>query len=75
MALVKITAASNKLFNTEELAVILNVSEKTVRAMCRSGVIRAIKLPGGRTWRVPEDEVARLVRGERQQEEGQAEAS
>lgn len=73
MAIVKITTASNKLLNTEEVAEALNISEKTVRAMCREGLIKAIKLPGGRTWRVPEDEVVRLVRGDHQPREEQEE--
>lgn len=67
MTLVQNSTAS-KLLNTDEVASALNVSEKTVRAMCRSGVIRGMKLPGSRTWKIREDELARLLSGESYQE-------
>ncbi len=51
------------MYTVKELAIMLNVSQSTVRRMIYKGQIKAVRLPTG-TLRIPEDEVARLLRPE-----------
>jgi excisionase family DNA binding protein len=46
-------------FTAAGLADYLKVSAQTVRAWIRDGKVRAIKF--GRSWRIPSDEVKRIV--------------
>lgn len=48
-----------KPFDVSEAAHTLNLAEGTVREMCRSGEIKAVKV--GRAWRIPAAEMARLT--------------
>lgn len=51
-----------RLLTPEETAEILGMSPKTVRDWCRAGYIKAMKVGKAGLWRVPEDELERLVR-------------
>lgn len=51
-----------RLLTPEETAEILGMSPKTVRDWCRAGYIKAMKVGKAGLWRVPEDELDRLVR-------------
>jgi excisionase family DNA binding protein len=46
-------------YTPEELARLLRVSEETIRRKCRKKEIEARKL--GRVWRIPREEVLKLV--------------
>ena len=50
-----------RLLTPEETAEILGMSPKTVRDWCRAGYIKAMKVGKAGLWRVPEDELDRLV--------------
>lgn len=55
---------TEKLYRVKEVALLLNVSQETVRRMIRKGQIKAVRLPTG-TIRIPESEVIRLLGGEK----------
>ncbi|MDG7035786.1 MAG: helix-turn-helix domain-containing protein [Nitrososphaerota archaeon] len=54
---------TGRLYTVKEISIMLNVSQSTIRRMIYKGQIKAVKLPSG-TIRIPEDEVARLLRPE-----------
>lgn len=43
------------LLTTAQAAALGLGTERSVRRMCESGTIKAVKLPGARTWRVNRD--------------------
>ena len=47
----------------EEVAERLRVDVRTVHQWLREGDLRGFKLPGGRHWRIPIEEVERIERG------------
>lgn len=51
-----------RLYKVSELAKLLNVGRSTVISWIHRGKIRAIRIVG--TWRIPESEVQKLLRGE-----------
>lgn len=51
------------LYTTKEVAEILKYKHETVRKKCRNGQIKAVKI--GKGYRISEEEVERLKRGER----------
>jgi len=44
----------------EQVAIILKVSKATVWAMCKTGRLPAIKLPGSRRWLISKRELEKL---------------
>jgi excisionase family DNA binding protein len=52
------------LLTVREVAEYLKISEFTVRKLCRTGKITAVKYPGGSMWRIPASELKKFV-GER----------
>jgi excisionase family DNA binding protein len=54
--------ASGALLTIDEVAIRLNISTKSVRRRIKAGLIRKASL-GGRTVRIPPDEVQRLIAG------------
>lgn len=51
---------TGRMYTVKEMAIMLNVSQNTIRRMVYKGQVKAVKLPSG-TIRIPEDEVARLL--------------
>ncbi len=45
----------------KEAAECLKLSEFTVRKLCRTGKIAAVKYPGGRMWRIPKAELKKYM--------------
>jgi excisionase family DNA binding protein len=52
---------SEELLKTRDVAKLLNVAHSTVTRWIRLGQIRYVKLPGG-TYRIPREEVEKLLR-------------
>lgn len=50
------------IYTTKEVAEILKLNIETIKRMARDGRIKAVKL--GKQWRIPEEEVERLKKGE-----------
>ncbi len=48
----------------EEVAERLRVDVTTVRRWLADGDLRGYKLPGGKLWRIPAEEVERIKRGD-----------
>lgn len=57
-----IKGGDNMLYTTKEVAEILKYKHETIRKKCRSGEIKAVKI--GKGYRITEEEVERLKRGE-----------
>ncbi len=55
-------AACERFFTVAEAAVLLGVSQKTIRRRIRSGHIRKAAI-GGRAVRIPASEIARIASG------------
>jgi len=51
-----------KLLTPEETAQILGLSPKTIKDWCRAGYIKAVKIGKGGIWRIPENELDRLIK-------------
>lgn len=51
-----------KLYRIKEVAKIIGYSERTIRQWIKDGKVKAVKIMS--EWRIPEDEVERLKRGE-----------
>ena len=49
------------LLTVKEVAECLKISEFTVRKLCRTGKITAVKYPGGLMWRIPTSELKKFV--------------
>jgi excisionase family DNA binding protein len=47
--------------STREAGDLLGVSTDTVSSWCTTGKLRAVKLPGGRAWRIRRDDVQRML--------------
>ena len=53
---------TNNLITTREAAKRLHLNQEVVRRKIRLGYIQAVKVPGGRGWRVKIDELEKLLR-------------
>ena len=53
----------DEVFSTKEVAGILKLTKQTVQNWCKSGRIKAVKLPGG-SYRISKDEVERIQHGD-----------
>ena len=52
-----------KLYTAKEVAQTLRVSDATIRNMIRRGDLPAIKLPGGKTYRITEESLLECLKG------------
>ena len=50
-----------KAYSTQAAARIFGVQDETLRTWIKKGKINAVKLPGGKAWRVPESEIKRIL--------------
>jgi excisionase family DNA binding protein len=55
-------------YSVDEIAERLKVSTFTVRRWLREGVLRGRKLPGTRSWRIPESDLQAFLSSERERE-------
>ncbi len=52
---------TDKYFNPETVAKMLDVSPTTIRAWLRSGTLKGMKLGGGKLWRIKESDVEEFL--------------
>lgn len=50
------------MYKIKEVAEIISYSERTIRQWIKDGKVKAVKIMS--EWRIPEDEVERLKKGE-----------
>jgi len=52
---------NDTVMTVKEAAECLKLSEFTVRKLCRTGQIAAVKYPGGKMWRIPRTELQKYM--------------
>jgi excisionase family DNA binding protein len=52
---------NDTLMTVKEAAEYLKLSEFTVRKLCRTGKITAVKYPGAKMWRIPRMELEKMI--------------